>query len=89
MAIPGFQTRSDPAQFAEAEARYLAVREREGRLLQADEVRKLPVTAPDAPHASEWRLRAHSWGVVEHYLERAGVGGSARTPFPVIRVRRG
>lgn len=51
---------SDPARFAAGEALYLAAREREGRRLDADAVRRLPEPPPGSPFAREWRTRASS-----------------------------
>jgi len=43
----------------DGEAAYLAVRRAEGRLLDDDQVRRLP-EPPDAAHAWEWRIRGYS-----------------------------
>lgn len=51
---------SDPDRFVTGEALYLAAREREGRRLGVDEVRRLPEPPPGSPHAREWRTRAAS-----------------------------
>lgn len=51
---------SDPRRFTAAEALYLSARRREGRLLDADAVRRLPAPPAGSLHAREWRTRAAS-----------------------------
>lgn len=51
---------SDPGAFRVGEALYLAAREREGRRLGVEAVRRLPDPPPGSPHAREWRTRAAS-----------------------------
>lgn len=59
---------SDPALWQEREARYLRVREREGRLYADDVVRGLPHIAPAHPLASEWTARRKSARRLRQYL---------------------
>jgi SAM-dependent methyltransferase len=59
---------SDPGRFAAGEAHYLAAREREGRRLGVDEVRRLPDPPAGSRHAREWRTRAASAGRLLSHL---------------------
>ncbi|MFT4927106.1 MAG: SAM-dependent methyltransferase [Phenylobacterium sp.] len=55
---------------AEFEQAYLQVRDKEGRLLNDDQVYRLPVADPSNPHDKEWQCRQHSAGLVDEYLQQ-------------------
>lgn len=59
---------SDAGAFDGLRDRYLEVREREGRLLDDETVRRLPRVSPGHPRAGEWRVRAWSLARLESYL---------------------
>ncbi len=66
---------SDPAPFAEKTRHYLAVRQREGRVLSDDQVLKLPQTdSLSRAQRREWRWRARSLGRLLRYLSRRPAG---------------
>lgn len=53
-------------------ADYARAREREGRTYPDEIVRRLPGVPPDHPLAAEWRLRAHSSGLLLRRLRARG-----------------
>lgn len=59
---------SGPGPFLGYQDRYLDVREREGRLLDDEKVRRLPRVPAKHPQAGEWRVRAWSLTRLESYL---------------------
>lgn len=63
---------SDPGRFAAGEALYLAARRREGRTLDVESVRGLPVPPAGSPHAREWRTRGASADRLLEHLARRG-----------------
>lgn len=66
---------SDPSPFAEKTRRYLAVRQREGRVLSDEQVLHLPRTdSPSRAQRREWRWRARSLGRMLRYLRRRPAG---------------
>lgn len=61
---------SDPEQFAGKNRLYLAVREREGRVLSDEMALRLPFTAPDSRQQREWAWRRRSFSRFRRYLAR-------------------
>ena len=64
---PAVEIRCDPGRFAEHEALYLAVREREGRVLDVERIRALP-SPPSPGVAWEWRRRRDALRRLERHL---------------------
>ncbi len=60
--------RTDPETHAYQTATYLAAREKEGRLLDDNEARRLPVVPADHRHGDEWRIRGLSCRRLAAYL---------------------
>lgn len=60
---------SDPDPFREKEQAYLAVRQKEGRVLSDEAVRQLPFVSPVPALAKEWAWRRRSFQRVERYLQ--------------------
>ena len=63
---------SEAAQFAQPEALYRAVREREGRFWADADVARLPHVPPGHPQAAEWQIRRQSADRLLGYLSRLG-----------------
>ncbi len=60
---------SDAGSFDGPNDRYLEVRGLEGRLLDDETVRGLPVVPPEHPQAGEWLVRARSLARLQSYLD--------------------
>lgn len=63
---------TDPRRLADGDGRYLAARAAEGRRLDAEAVRRLPLPPPGSPHAREWAVRAASAERLLAHLRRSG-----------------
>jgi 2-polyprenyl-3-methyl-5-hydroxy-6-metoxy-1,4-benzoquinol methylase len=64
-----FKIFTDPGKFSEQEQTYLELREKEGRIYNDEQVRRLPEIPPNHPLAFEWKVRKRSSEKLLKYLD--------------------
>jgi SAM-dependent methyltransferase len=61
---------ADPKKYTEKEQLYYEVRNKEGRIISDDELKKLPLAFDTNPHKKEWDIRASNFERFKQYLSK-------------------